>query len=193
MVTNPNPNCVQVNIIRNSHCDSVKTKLSLGSTRMQVPSLASLRGSRIWCYCELWCSLQMRLGSRVAVAVVQACLCSSDSTPSLGTSMCRICSPKSKQTNKRTKQNKVVIISSMKSFQSNQENEKFKFNINFLETFLLSYHLQGEMPAQTMEMGQVNCSRRERKESLCVLSSKLKPNLNIRSHLAMQITQNPYF
>ena len=36
----------------------------------------------------------MQLRSRVAVAVVEAGNCSSDSTPSLGTSMCREGGPK---------------------------------------------------------------------------------------------------
>ena len=35
---------------------------------------------------QLWCKLQMQLGSRIAVAVVYASSCSSDVTPSLGTS-----------------------------------------------------------------------------------------------------------
>ena len=48
--------------------------------------LASLNGLKIWrCY-ELWCRLQTRLGSCVAVAVVQASSYSSDSTPSMGIS-----------------------------------------------------------------------------------------------------------
>ena len=34
--------------------------------------------------CELWCRLQMWVGSGVAVAVVEAGSCSSDATPSLG-------------------------------------------------------------------------------------------------------------
>ena len=37
---------------------------------MWVPSLAFLSGLRIWHCLELWCSLQMQFGSRVAVAVV---------------------------------------------------------------------------------------------------------------------------
>ena len=47
--------------------------------------------------CELWCRSQMQLGSciAVAVAVVQASGYSSDLTPSLGTSICCRCSPKS--------------------------------------------------------------------------------------------------
>ena len=42
----------------------------------------------------LWCRLQTQLGSRVAVALAQASGYSSDWTPSLGTFMCRGCSPK---------------------------------------------------------------------------------------------------
>ena len=53
---------------------------------MQVQSLASLSGLRIRCFCELWCSSQMLLGSDVAMAVV--------STPSLGTSICPGFGPK---------------------------------------------------------------------------------------------------
>ena len=49
---------------------------------------------------ELWCRSQIRLGSCVAVAVVQACSYSSDWTPSLGTSIRCRCGPK-KQTNKK--------------------------------------------------------------------------------------------
>ena len=41
----------------------------LASMRTQVPSLASLSGLRIQCCRELWCTLQMRLGSGVAGAV----------------------------------------------------------------------------------------------------------------------------
>ena len=37
---------------------------------MQVQSLALFSGLRIWCYCELWCRLQMQLESGMAVAVV---------------------------------------------------------------------------------------------------------------------------
>ena len=65
--------------------------------------LALLRGLRIrHCWGELWCKLQMQLGSHVAVAVVKASSCSSDSTPSLGTSMCYGCGPK-KQKKKKIK------------------------------------------------------------------------------------------
>ena len=67
----------------------------LVSLRTWVQSLALLSELRIQHCHELWCSLQMRLGSGVVVAVVQAGSCGSDSAPSLGTS-CG-CSPKKKK------------------------------------------------------------------------------------------------
>ena len=52
----------------------------------------------------LWCRLQTQLGSRVAVALVQAGSCSSDLTLSLGTSICRGSSPRNgKKTKKKSK------------------------------------------------------------------------------------------
>ena len=45
-------------------------RTQLVSMRMQVQSLVSLSGSGICHCCELWCRSQMRLGSRVTVAVV---------------------------------------------------------------------------------------------------------------------------
>ena len=57
--------------------------IRLGTLRWPVRSLASRSGFGIWRCCELWCRSKTRLGSGVAEAVS----CSSDSTPSLGTSM----------------------------------------------------------------------------------------------------------
>ena len=48
-----------------------------------VKDPALLSGLRIQPCCELWCRSQMRLGSGIAVAVVEASSYSSDSTPSL--------------------------------------------------------------------------------------------------------------
>ena len=45
-------------------------RIQLVSMRMWIQSLASLSGSGIWHCHELWCRLQMRLRSFVAVAVV---------------------------------------------------------------------------------------------------------------------------
>ena len=61
--------------------------------RTWVGSLALLRGLKSRCCHELGCSLQMWLRSGVAVAVAQAGGYSSDSTPSLGTSMRHECGP----------------------------------------------------------------------------------------------------
>ena len=63
---------------------------------MQVGSLVLFSGLKIQHYSKLWYRSQMRLASLVAVAVVQADSCSSDSTPSPGTSICYRCSPKKK-------------------------------------------------------------------------------------------------
>ena len=65
---------------------------------MRVRSLALLSGLRIQCCCELWCRSQVQLRSHVAAAIVQAGSCSSNSTPSLVTS---ICQGSKKQTNKQ--------------------------------------------------------------------------------------------
>ena len=70
--------------------------IQLVSMRTRVHSLALLSGLRIRNCCEQWCRLQVQLGPRAAMAVTGSC--SSDSTPSLGTSICHKCSP--------TKQNK---------------------------------------------------------------------------------------
>ena len=68
--------------------------------RTQVRSLASVSGLGIQCGHELWWRSQTRLRSCAAAAVVEAGNYSSDSTPSLGTSMCHRCGPK---TDKKTK------------------------------------------------------------------------------------------
>ena len=73
--------------------------------RTQVQSLNSLSGLRIQHCLELWCRWQMQLGSGVAVAVAQAGSYSSNSTPSLGTSIMLWVRPykKKKTKNKKTK------------------------------------------------------------------------------------------
>ena len=44
--------------------------MNLTRNHLQVKSLVLLSGLRIWCCHELWCRLQMQLGSHVAVALV---------------------------------------------------------------------------------------------------------------------------
>ena len=77
-------------------------RIQLVSMRMKVQSLAVLSGLRIYHCHELSCRSQNRLGSCVAMAVVKAGVCSSNSTPSLGTSICHRCGPK-KEKKKKTK------------------------------------------------------------------------------------------
>ena len=82
-----------------THCLGVSVvaqweQIQLVSMRMQVQCLASLSGSGVLHCRELWCRLQTWLRSHVAEAVAVAGSCSSNSIPSLGTSICRGCSPK---------------------------------------------------------------------------------------------------
>ena len=74
-----------------SHCGSaVETRLV---------SLASLSGLRV-CI-----AVSCDVGSGIAVAMTQAGSCSSDSTPILGTSICRRCSPKRTERKEGKKEN----------------------------------------------------------------------------------------
>ena len=71
------------------HGSVVVNPTSIYETR--VWSLASLNGLRIWhCY-ELWFRSQTQLWSGIAMAVAQASSYNSDSTRSLGISVCRKC------------------------------------------------------------------------------------------------------
>ena len=80
--------------------------IRLGTMRLRVRSLTLFSGLRIWRCLELWCRLQMRLGSGVAVALVKASGHSSDSTPSLETSICYGCGPQKERKKKRKSQGK---------------------------------------------------------------------------------------
>ena len=82
-----------------------RKRIQLETMRFQVQSLASFSGLRIWHCHDLRCRSQTWLGSgiAVAVAVVQAGSCSSDQTPSLGTSICCGCGPKKTKDKKKKK------------------------------------------------------------------------------------------
>ena len=54
-------------------------RIQLVSVRTRVRSLTSLSGLRIQCCGKLWSSSQIWLGSHIAMVVVQASSCSSDS------------------------------------------------------------------------------------------------------------------
>ena len=81
-----------------------RKRIHLGAMRLQVRSLASIRGLRILRCHELGCRSQTRL--RSGVAVVQAGGYSSDWTPSPGTSTCGGCGPK-----KTKDKNKILQLS----------------------------------------------------------------------------------
>ena len=76
--------------LRSSHCFSVDQEPDIVSMRMQVPSLASLSGLRIWCC----------YGCGVGLG------CSSSLTPSLGTSICCRCDSKKKTKKQNNNNNK---------------------------------------------------------------------------------------
>lgn len=72
--------------------------IQLVPMRTQVQSLASVSESGIRCCCELQCRSQTQLGYCVAIAMTKASRCRSNSTPSLGTSICHNCGPKKQKT-----------------------------------------------------------------------------------------------
>ena len=82
--------------------------------KSQVPSLALLSELTIQ-YChKLWCSLQTRLRSGIAVAVAQAISYSSNSIPSLGSSICWLCALKKKKKKKKKGTLGVPIVAQWK-------------------------------------------------------------------------------
>ena len=89
----------------------------------------SLSGLRTWCCRELWGRLQTWLGSCAAVAVAVAGNCSSNSTPSLGNSICP------KKTKKEKKKKSFIGIVELSTRQSSLSLS--------LPSFLLSTFIEG--------------------------------------------------
>ena len=75
-----------------------------------IPGLSRLR---IWHCHELWCRSKTRLRSGIAVAVVQAGGCRSNSTLSLGTSICHGCGPKKKKLKIKNKSKDYILYTSI--------------------------------------------------------------------------------
>ena len=80
-------------------------RIWLISMRMQIRSLASLSGSGFRCCHELWCRLQTWLGFLILWLWCRPASCSSDSAPSLGTSICHGWGPEKKKRKKKTNKN----------------------------------------------------------------------------------------
>ena len=80
-----------------------RKQIWLGTIGLWVRSLASLNGLRIQRCHELWCRSQMWFGSYVTVAVVKARTIALIGPLSLGTSICRGCSPKKQKRKKERK------------------------------------------------------------------------------------------
>ena len=87
-----------------------RKRIWLGTMRSRVRSLASLSGLRIWHCHALWCRLQTRLRSGIAVAMAQAGSKSSDYIPNLGTSVCRWRSPERTKDKRQKKKKKKMEI-----------------------------------------------------------------------------------
>ena len=96
-------NLVSLNIFscESSCCGAVESKpTSIHEDVRLIPGLA--QWVKDWYCCELWCRSQTWLRSRVAVAVAWVSSCSSNSAPSLGTSICHRYGPKKQKPNKQT-------------------------------------------------------------------------------------------
>ena len=76
--------------------------------RMQVRSLALLSGLRIWCCYELWCRCRHSSYPKLLWPWCRPAAASSDSTPSLGASICCGCDPK--KTKKKKEKESMVHI-----------------------------------------------------------------------------------
>ena len=81
----------------------------MSSMILRILKMACSSGLRIWVLPELWCRSQTQLRCDVAVAVAQAGSCSSDLTPSLGTSISHKCGLKSKKRRKERKDGKTIF------------------------------------------------------------------------------------
>ena len=99
--------------------------------RTWVRSLALLSGLRILRGHELWCRSQARLGSRIAVAVVLAGSCSSDSASSLGTSICCRYGKKKKKRTELHPQNNLKPTTGCQLHTAEQPSQSLELQVPF--------------------------------------------------------------
>ena len=77
----------------------LRTCLSVYEDAGSIPDLA--HWVKDLALLRLWCRVQMQLRSSIAMAVVWASNCNSDSTPSQETTMCHRCGPKKQKKKER--------------------------------------------------------------------------------------------
>ena len=115
-------------------------RTQLASMRAQVQSLASLRGSRVGCCCRLWCSSQIWRGCGCGVGQqLQLRL-----DPSLGTSICCMCSPKKQQINFELKVPSAIAPAAYQFWFFSSFNDVFPFllfplHINYFTSLSLTF------------------------------------------------------
>ena len=131
-----------------------QNEIWLRTMRLQVWSLASLSGLRIWSCCELWCRLQMQLGPGVAAAVAQARSWNSDSTPSLGTSMCHRCGLKKK----KIKKNNTNVLLGQPSKATELKSKINTWNISKVISFFHNKVIHNKMKRQLMDWEKMSAN-----------------------------------
>ena len=96
--------------LRSSHCGSVETNPTIGAMRLQVRSLASHSGLRIWHCRELWCTSQNRSDPALLWLWQRPAVVALTWRPSLGTSIGHACGPQSKNSTTQPTLETVVIF-----------------------------------------------------------------------------------
>ena len=133
--------------VGSSHCGAMETNpTSIHEDAGLIPGFTQWSG--IWHWRELWCRLQTCLRPHIAVAV--AGRCSSDSTPSLRTSICYGCSPKKQSVdqsiNQSINQYRVTCRNYFVSLFSKSERDEQHF-LHITWRYLLLWNCTGLMPS----------------------------------------------
>ena len=126
-----------------------------------VQSLALLTGLRNQCCCELWCSSQTWLRSWAVLSLAVAGSCSSDSTSSLGTTICHRRRPK-KQESKRSRKRERKNDGRKAGRQAIHEFNTFLSTHIFSQFFLLIYRHLHLLPL----MASGNCPSSQKQDDL---------------------------
>lgn len=107
--------------------------------RMWLQSPASLSELKIQRCHKRWCRSQMKLRSCVAVAVEEAGSCSSNMTPSLGTSICYRYGPKKQEKKKVSLKIKIICLVQITIYKLN--NKVLLYNTgNYIQYFVITHN-----------------------------------------------------